>query len=611
VTIPALLNAGADEAAAILAPGRGPLSFKDLRGHVMETARALRQAGIGRTDRLAMVLPNGPEMATAFMAAASAAIAAPLNPGYTAAEFDFFLGDLGPRAVIVEAGRESPVLEVARRRNIPIIELSPLADAAAGLFVLTGLDESDPVALVEPAAEDCALLLHTSGTTARPKLVALTHRQLCASARNVAATLQLTAADRGLQVMPLFHIHGLVAGLLAPLLAGGGVYCTPGMDIGAFADWLSDAGPTWLTAVPTMHQAILDWGRRHPDQAKAASLRLLRSCSAALAPSIAVGLEEVFRAPVLEAYAMTEAAHQMTANPPPPGMRRSGSVGRAAGPDVTILDAAGAELGPDETGEVAIRGENVFAGYVANPQANADAFANGWFRTGDLGALDQDGYLWLKGRLKEMINRGGEKISPIEIENLLLAHPAVAQAVVFSVPHPSLGEEVGAAVVLLEGRQVSVRDLQACLLEQVSLAKVPRRIVFTTALPKGPTGKLRRIGVAEVFGLGYANPRPTFVAPRAPSERMVAEIWTKVLAIADIGLDDDFFELGGDSLSAMRIAVEIHKAMGVDLTLSQLLSHPTVAEFARAVTDARLQALDPARLADLLAEVEGAQGQRV
>ena len=609
MTLVNLLSAGGEAAVAISAPGRAPLSFGDLRRHVARAARTLRRAGIGRTDRVAMVLPNGPEMATAFLAVTSTAIAAPLNPRYTTAEFDFYLDDLHPRVVIVEAGRESPVLDVAKRRAIPIIELAPRNMAAAGLFEFTGLDEQAAQAFSEPSADDCALLLHTSGTTARPKLVPLTHGQLCASARNVAASLQLTAADLGLHVMPMFHIHGLVAGLLAPLHSGGRVYCTPGMDIGAFPDWLAEASPTWLTAVPTMHQAILDWGRRHPDQAAGAKLRFMRSCSAALAPSIAAGLEAVFRAPVLEAYAMTEAAHQMTCNPLAPGARRFGSVGKAAGPEVTILDLDGAPLGPGETGEVSIRGETVFAGYEANPKANAEAFTNGWFRTGDLGALDQDGYLWLTGRLKEMINRGGEKISPIEIENLLLAHPAVAQAVVFSIPHPSLGEDVGAGVILREGQKAGVADLQAYLLDHVSLPKVPRRIVFPPALPKGPTGKLKRIGVAEAFGLDQAGARPPFVAPLSLAEQAMVNIWSSVLSIADVGMDDDFFDLGGDSLAAMQIAVEIKAAMGVDIGLSQLLSHPTVADLTRIVADARLMTLEPAVLADLLAEVEGAYGQ--
>jgi len=611
MTAPPLFPAGDDVAVAIAAPGRRPLSYAALRDHVGGAALALQSRGVGRTDRVALVLPDGPELATAFLAVTSAAVAAPLNTRYAAAEFDVYLDDLKPSVVLVQAGGDSPVLDVASRRRIPTIEVAPLTQEAAGLFTLDG--KTVPAGgVVEPSDDDIALMLHTSGTTARPKRVALRHGQLRASVRNVADALQLTSMDRGLHIMPLFHVHGLVAGLLAPLHAGGYVYCTPGLDMSQFPDWLADARPTWLTAVPTMHQAIAEWARRNPDEARRAHLRFIRSCSAALAESVAAVLEAAFNAPVVEAYAMTEAAHQITCNPLPPAERRHGSVGRPAGPQVAILDSDGRPMAPGETGEVGIRGENVITGYDDNPQANRLNFIGGWFRTGDLGWLDDDGYLWLKGRLKEMINRGGEKISPIEIESVLLAHPAVAQAVVFAVPHPSLGEEVGAAIVLRDGQQATAADLQSHLLTQISLPKVPRRILFPSALPKGPTGKLRRIGLAAMLGIDdAAHARPAFVEPRSPSEQTIVGIWTKVLAIADIGVNDDFFDLGGDSLAAVRIAEEIRNLMGVEVGLSQFLQAPTVAELALAVTEAQLLLLEPAALERLLADAEeGVEGAR-
>jgi len=604
MTTAALFPDGDEAAPAIAAPGRRPLSYGALRRHIGGVGLALRELGVSRSDRVALVLPDGPELATAFLAVSSAAIATPLNPRYTAAELDFYLDDLKPRAVLVEAGRDAPVLEVAARHGVSIIEVAPLSLEAAGLFTLNGqrVGEAEAQAASD---DDIALMLHTSGTTARPKQVALRHRQLRASVRNVAASLQLTREDRGLHVMPLFHVHGLVAGLLAPLQAGGLVYCTPGMDIGQFPTWLADARPTWLTAVPTMLQAILEWARRNPDEARCADLRFIRSCSAALAEPVAAALEAAFNAPVVEAYAMTEAAHQMTCNPLPPAGRRHGSVGRAAGPEVAILHLDGRLLPVGQTGEVAVRGENVFTGYEDNAEANRVSFTNGWFRTGDLGLLDDDGYLWLKGRLKEMINRGGEKISPLEVESLLLAHPAVGQAVVFAVPHASLGEEVGAAIILREGCVASAADLQTYLLTQLSLPKVPRRILFPATLPKGPTGKLRRIGLAAVLGIDDgARSRPPRVTPRSPSEQTLAAIWTKVLSTADLGVNDDFFDLGGDSLAAVRIAEEIRDLMGVEIGLSQFLQAPTVAELAAAITEARLLQLDSGQLERLLAEAE-------
>jgi acyl-CoA synthetase (AMP-forming)/AMP-acid ligase II/acyl carrier protein len=553
-----------------------------------------------------MVLANGPLMATAFLGVASAAVAAPLNPRFTAAEFDFYIEDLTPRAVLVEAGCTLPVIEVAQRRSIPILEITALPGEAAGRFTLSG-SAGQPVPADAGSPGDCALVLHTSGTTARPKLVPLTHAKLCASARNVVASLALTAADRGLHVMPLFHIHGLVAGLFAPLSVGGSVWCTPGLDIEQFGAWLAEAKPTWLTAVPTMHQAIRDWAHREPDAARDAKLRFIRSCSAALAPSIATELEAAFGAPVLEAYAMTEAAHQMTCNPLPPAARKFGSVGLPAGPEVAILDPAGILLPQGATGEVAIRGANVFDGYHDNPQANADAFTNGWFRTGDLGALDADGYLWLSGRLKEMINRGGEKLSPIEIENVLLTHPSIAQAVAFSVPHPSLGEDVGAAIVLREGVQMSADAVRGFVQGQLSLPKVPRRIVFVATLPKGPTGKLRRIGMAEALGIDGTT-RPAFARPRSPLERELAAIWCRALPAAELGIDDDFFDLGGNSLVALQIAAAVRERQGVEIGITEFLRNPTIAGLALAITERRMRDLDPGALAALLAEVEEAGG---
>ena len=601
-TIAGLLAAGADADVALSAPGRAALTYGELRKHVAATARRLLAFGIGRDDRVALVLPDGPDLATAFLAVASHAVAAPLNPRYTAKEFDFFLGDLKPRALLVCDGA-SPVVAVAKRRAIPVITLTPAG--SAGLFDLHGEPRTTAVAR-DAAPGDHALLLHTSGTTSRPKLVPLTHRQLTASARNVAASLGLTRDDAGLHIMPLFHIHGLVAGLLAPLQAGGRIHCTGGLDVAAFGRWLTEAKPTWLTAVPTMLQAILDWAHREPDAARAANLRLLRSCSAALPPSIAAALEAAFGAPVLEAYAMTEAAHQMTSNPLPPAQRRLGSVGVPAGPELVILDPQGHVLAQGATGEIAIRGETVMAGYLDNPAANAADFVDGWFRTGDLGAFDADGYLHLTGRLKEMINRGGEKIAPAEIENILLTHPAVAQAVVFAAPHPTLGEEAAVAVVLCDGPRPALAELHAFLLERLSLAKIPRRIVFLPELPRGPTGKLRRIGLAAQLGVTGTRQRPAYVAPGTALERTIARIWRDALGIGDIGIDDDFFDLGGNSLAALKIVNEIAAGTAVELPLSEFLRSPTVAQLALAVIEQRLRAMPSDKLEQLLAEAERA-----
>jgi acyl-CoA synthetase (AMP-forming)/AMP-acid ligase II len=333
-------------------------------------------------------------------------------------------------------------------------------------------------------------------------MVPLAQRNICASARNIRGTLRLSGDDRGLVVMPLFHIHGLMAALLAPLAAGGEVCCTPGFNALKFFSWLAEIRPTWYTAVPTMHQAILTRASKNADAIASSPLRFVRSSSSALPPTVIQQVEAVFGAPVIESYGMTEAAHQMASNPLPPGVRKPGTVGTQAGPDVRVVDERGEPLAPGTTGEVVIRGENVMGGYEGNAAANAAAFVNGWFRTGDQGTMDAEGYLTITGRLKEIINRGGEKVSPREVDETIMEHPAVHQCVTFAVPHAMLGEDVAAAVVLKPEAQATEKDLRQFAAGRLADFKVPRKIVIVSEIPVGPTGKLQRIGLAKTLGLG-------------------------------------------------------------------------------------------------------------
>lgn len=404
---------------------------------------------------------------------------------------------------MVEAGAETPACGVARKLGVPVVELHRERSLGAGAFALRAADpmSGSPARGGLAGLDDTALVLHASGTTSRPKIVPLSHRNLLASARHVAAALALGPDDTCLNVMPLFHIHGLVAATLASLAAGGQASCSPGFNALRFFAWLDEVRPTWYTAVPSMHQAVLARADRNPDALSRCRLRFIRSSSASLPPQVMAELERVFRAPVIEAYGMTEAAHQMASNPLPPRPRRPGSVGVAAGPEIAVLDEAGRVLGAGEVGEVAIRGPNVTAGYEANPEANARAFTRGWFRTGDQGVLDEDGYLRLTGRLKELINRGGEKVSPLEVDEVLMDHPAVQQVVTFAVPDAVLGEEVAAAVVLRAGKAATERELRDFCGKRLAAFKVPRRVVLLDEIPKGPTGKLQRIGLAPKLGL--------------------------------------------------------------------------------------------------------------
>ncbi len=490
------------DAPAIGAPERAPLTFAGLRALIDTTVAQLNAHGIGRNDRVAIVLPNGPEMAAAFVAVAAGATTAPLNPAYRADEFRFYLEDLNAKALIVQQGDDSPAIAVARELGVAILELKPDTSAPAGTFALDGPRAGDLGDGGAAQADDVALVLHTSGTTSRPKIVPLSHTNIAASARNIGATLRLAPEDRCLNVMPLFHIHGLLAAVSASLAAGASVHCTPGFNALRIFAWFDEVKPSWYTAVPTMHQAILARAARNTEIVGRMELRFIRSSSSSLPPPVMHALEDLFKAPVIESYGMTEAAHQMASNQLPPGTRKAGSVGVAAGPEVAIMDPKGAILPQGATGEVVIRGDNVTNGYENNPQANESAFTNGWFRTGDQGVLDADGFLTITGRLKEIINRGGEKIAPLEVDNVLMEHPAVAQAVTFAMPHDKLGEDVAAAVVLREGAQADEKVLRTFVAEHLADFKVPRRIVILDEIPKGATGKLQRIGLAEKLGLG-------------------------------------------------------------------------------------------------------------
>ena len=497
-TIIELLAGGAGDAPAIAAPGREAVSYEALREQVARLAGQLRALGVERNDRVAIVLPNGPEMAIAFLAVASCATAAPLNPGYREEEYRFYLDDLNAKALITRAG-DAEAAHAAASDDMLRLALTGEAGAlnlqrdGAAVEAVQAVDYAEP--------DDIALVLHTSGTTSRPKIVPLTQRNLTTSAGNIASWLALTPEDHCLNVMPLFHIHGLMAAVLASLRAGASVCCTPGFDAFQFFAWLDEQRPTWYTAVPTMHQLILTRAGRNADVIARNPLRFMRSSSASLPPSVMAEIEQVFGAPMIEAYGMTEAAHQMASNPLPPAERKPGSVGLGSGVDVAIMDEAGALLEQGAIGEIVIQGGNVTAGYEHNPEANAGAFTGGWFRTGDQGYLDADGYLSLTGRLKEIINRGGEKVSPREIDEVLLTHEAIAQVVAFGMPHARLGEEVAAAVVLTEGATLTEREVRDFASEHLADFKVPRKVVFLDEIPKGPTGKVQRIGLAERLGL--------------------------------------------------------------------------------------------------------------
>ncbi len=581
------------EAVALAAPGRADATYGELAAGVAETSAALSRAGIRRSDRVAVVLPNGPEMAAAFLGVASSAICAPLNPGYRRPEFDFLLGDLDARALLLPAGSDSPARGAAESRGIAVLEVSAQREAAAGRFLLSGAGEAPASPDAPPRPEDTALILYTSGMTSRPKAVLLTHQEICMSAHNIAVALELQAQDRCLNVMPLFHAHGLIIATLSSLMAGASVVSTPGLAIPEFFQWLTVFRPTWYTSAPTIHQAILENAAAYRG-APAHRLSFIRSSAAFLPSAVKTGLEREFGCPVVEAYGMTECT-QITSNPLTPGRRRAGSVGIAAGPAVAILDETGARLAPGSAGEIVIQGPPVMQGYDRNPEANASAFLAGWFRTGDQGVLSEDGFLSLTGRLKEMINCGGEKLSPSEVDEILLQHSAVAEAVAFAVPHPTLGEDVAAAVVLRPGASASENDLRQFAAERLAEYKVPRQILLLPEIPKGPTGKLRRVGLAQALGLAPAalDAPAAAQAETGSVEAPLAKIWCELLKVERAEPEGNFFRLGGDSIRASLLVARVRKDLRVELPLRVLFDTPTFAEICTAVERGRGKA--PAR----------------
>jgi acyl-CoA synthetase (AMP-forming)/AMP-acid ligase II len=492
-TLVGLLKAApADKTAVVLPEQNLQIAYGNLRAQVESVAAALAASGVGRGDRVGIALPNGLPAIVSFLAASVAGTAAPLNPAYKEEEFRFYLEDTNARVLLLPPDGAEEARRAAGDR-VPILTVEMGGDGTVSLRDVSG---RGPAA--DPAVNDVALILHTSGSTGRPKRVPLTHANLSISAGNVARSYALTSSDVSLCVMPLFHVHGLVASTLATLATGGTVVVPGKFSPLSFWRVAREYGVTWYSAVPTLHQLLL--ARAEPGAPKPAGaekLRFIRSCSASLPPQVMHDLESAFGAPVLEAYGMTEAAHQMASNPLPPGVRLPGSVGPGTDVAISIRDAAGRPVPTGERGEVCIQGPNVIRGYESNPEANATAFFDGWFRTGDQGFLDANGYLTLVGRLKELINRGGEKISPREIDEVLLTHPAVAEAVCFGVPHPTWGEEVAAAVVVREG--VSESDLLAHCKERLADYKRPKKIHITDAIPRTATGKIQRRVVAQAF----------------------------------------------------------------------------------------------------------------
>ncbi|ODG98326.1 AMP-dependent synthetase [Nostoc sp. KVJ20] len=504
------LLAGEDDHLALVTPGGRSLTYKQLRENVVGLVSQLNSFGLKRGERIAIAMTNGSPMAITFLAASLCGTAAPLNPKYKQDEFAFYYEDTQAKALItLSEDPEAAIAAVAP--DMMLINAKVNTDGTLSFELGTGdwgLGNSGPPLGIRGNGDwenlvgdnDIAMILHTSGTTSRPKRVPIRHRNLIASAHNLIGAYSLTADDTTLCLMPLFHVHGLVGCLLATLASGGTLICPNGFNALEFWKLVDTYKPTWYSAAPTMHQTILARASRNPEIVKANRFRFIRSSSASLPPIIIEQLEATLNTPVVEAYSMTEASHLMTTNPLPPKVRKLGTVGYGFGVEVGIMDSEGNLLSQGSLGEVVVKAPNVIDGYENNPEANATAFVNGWFRTGDQGTLDAEGYLRLTGRIKELINRGGEKISPLEVDDVLLRHPAVAEALAFAVPHKSLGEDIHAAVVLKA--EVGEKELLAHCSTMLADFKVPKQVHILDQLPRGATGKLQRLAMAKLLNIG-------------------------------------------------------------------------------------------------------------
>ncbi|MGY4629786.1 amino acid adenylation domain-containing protein [Bradyrhizobium sp. USDA 4486] len=569
-------------APALLAPGRPALTYGGLGELIRHLVRTLRGSGIGPADRIAVALPRGADGALALIAVASSCACVPVNPDLTADELQRYFSELELTALVTRADMNSPSRDVAKALDIAVIDFVPGPKDDLGGCAFIGPTIAPASSSGASRADDDAFILLTSGTAARPKMVPLTQRNVCLSAHNAGRVLSLAPNDRLLNVLPLFHAHGLISGLLTALAAGSSVICTDGFDAASFFGWMRELQPTWYTAVPTIHRALLTAAEADPDRARSSSLRVIRSASASLAPAILNGLETTFGVPVLETYGMTEAASQIAANPFE--LRKVGSVGRAAGPEIAIMDETGRLLASGERGEIMLRGLNMSRGYYNDEVATRAAFRDGWFRTGDLGYLDADGYLFIIGRIKDVINRGGQKISPLEVEEILLSHPAVLEAGVFAVPHPKLGENVAAVVVLRPNSAATSDQLRQFARKRLAAYKVPSLIRPVAALPKGASGKVKRNALAEL--IARTEDADEEQLPRNTLETQLATIWASLLELPRVGIDQDVFALGADSLAVTQMRSRLRERFGVDFSFEDIFDCATVTALARRIETA-------------------------
>jgi acyl-CoA synthetase (AMP-forming)/AMP-acid ligase II/thioesterase domain-containing protein len=577
----------APDVPALLAPGNQSLSFRNLTARIARVAEALREAGMRPGDLVAVAMPDGIGLLTTLLGTLETAAVVPIDWQLTEAELRSRLTLLPACALLVLSAADGHAAPVARTLGIPVFELDFAADGELIPRSDTPLDRRRE----SRAPETCALVLQTSGTSGEAKLVPFTHTNLHAICRIMQRGLAFHAGDRYLSIMPLHHILGF-SSALGQLMIGGSVACT-GFDAQRFLAWMEELSPTWYSAGPALHQAILEIAKQDPGPFRRSPLRFVRCGSGAASPALLDNLESVLQVDVINGYGLTEVG---SATNTPPGLpRKPGSVGRTMGSEVAIMDASGTLLPTDTEGEVVLRGDAVMDGYLGAEEANREAFRNGWFRTGDLGRMDHEGDLFITGRIKEIINRGGETIGPLEIDHALAEHPAIARAASFGVPHPTLGEDIVAAVVLRPGGGATASQVRSFLAERLSRSKIPSRIWFADSIPVSASGKPLRDSLSKHFqsSAGAAESQQSPVPEDESSASLrhrIGEVWMRVLGSDLPGAEDNFFAMGGDSLSAARMFTLLEAEFQLNETLepAKFFDSPTFFQLA-AVVAARVQ----------------------
>ena len=575
------------EHAAFVSSVFPPLSYRELLRQIEVIGMALRQSGFDRNARIAVAMPNGPGAALAIAAVTCSAVSIPINPRQTIEEIERSFAALRPDAILLLRGDDSPARQVAKHKGVTIIELEQAAGNTLGFSVADGPGPS--AAGDAPGPDSHAFILQTSGTTSEPKLIPTSHRNMLAAAARVQVWFNLTPQDRCLSASPIFYAHGLHVTVFAALLSGGTVVFPA--DIAKFdaAEWFETLRPTWYSAGPALHRLVLDHVGPAADGKLRHTLRFAVSGGAPLPKEVLSALQHSLGVPVLEHYGSSEGM-QICANQLPPGRSKPGTCGSPWPNTINIVDDNGEEVPDGERGEILIGGPTVVSGYLNAPALSRASFSDGWFRSGDIGSIDRDGFLNLHGRKDDLINRGGEKISPAEVDAVLLRHPAIAEAAAFAVPHPRLGQDIAAAVVFRPGMAVGPGEIRRYLQSHVAAFKVPRQIIVRELLPKGATGKILRRVLTETIQAVPAEPQE-LTPPEVADGRIVdwvirlTEIWERLLKVTSLSIDDDFFDKGGDSLLAIDLLAELDQLTGDLLTASLLMDAPTIRLLAHALAE--------------------------